>query len=55
MIVLSTVRAGAGLLPQVRRGTGKAKMQLDREKGRTSLAMRATRDGSPLPANRALV
>lgn len=55
MIVLSTVRAGAGLMPQVSHATGKTKMQLDREKGRASLAMRTARDGSPLPAIRAPV
>ncbi len=55
MIVLSTIRAGAGLMPQVLRATGETKMQLDREEGRTSSAMRGTRDGSPLPATQAPV
>ena len=31
MIVLSAVRAGAGLVPQVPRATGETKMRLDRE------------------------
>lgn len=31
MIVLSTVRAGTGLMPQVPRATGETKMQLVRE------------------------
>ena len=52
MIVLSTARAGVGLMPEVPRASGETKMRLDREEGRTSLALPAARDGRPFPATR---